>query len=110
MQRPRTTVLSAKPPTEPAKPVAPPWQETVAIVGGSLISLIVAIESQHAAGPALKAFSAAIRRKGEEAVAAGGSEAMEAVMKIVRDAAPDRAERREALIDAAWSGLPGWRS
>lgn len=110
MQRPRTTVLSAKPPTEPAKPTAPPWQETAAAVGGSLVSLVAAIESQPTAGPAMKAFRAAIRRKGEEAAAAGGSEVMDAVLRIVRDAAPDRAERREALIEAAWAGLPEWRS
>lgn len=35
---------------------------------------------------------------------------MDAVMKIVRDAAPDHADRREAMIETAWSGLPGWRA
>ena len=80
------------------------------MVGGSLVYLVAAIESQPSAGPAVKAFRTAIRRKGEEAAAAGGSEAMEAVLQIVRDAAPDRAERREALIEAAWADLPGWRS
>ena len=79
-------------------------------MGGALIYLVAAIESQPSAGPAVKAFRSAIRRKGEEAAAAGGREAMDAVLKIVQDAAPDRAERREALIDAAWSGLPEWRS
>ena len=110
VQRPRTTTLSANPPVEAAKPLAPSWQETAATVGGALIYLVAAIESQPSAGPAVKAFRTAIRPKGEEAAAAGGREVMEAVPKIVRDAAPDRAERREALIDAAWSGLPEWRS
>lgn len=110
MQRPRTTVFSAAPPAEPAKPVKPPWEETAATVGGALVYLVAAIENQPAAGPAVKAFRTAIRRKGEEAAAAGGREGMEAVLKIVRDAAPDRAERREALIDAAWTGLADWRS
>ena len=110
MMRPRTTVLSTSPPPKPAKAETPPWQETAVTVGGSLISLVVVVESQHTAGPALKAFNSAIRRKGEEAAAAGGNEAMEAVLQIVRDAAPDRAERREVLITAAWAGLPEWRS
>ena len=95
MIRPRTTVLSTNPPAEPTKPVSPSWQETAAMVGGSLVYLVAAIESQPSAGPAVKAFRTAIRRKGEEAAAAGGSEAMEAVLQIVRDAAPDRAERRK---------------
>ena len=110
MQRPRTTVHSAQPPTEPAKSVAPPWQETAALISGSLIYLVAAIESQPTAGPAMKAFNAAIRHKGEEAATAGGSEAMDAVLQIVCDAAPDRAERRETLINLAWSGIPEWRS
>ncbi|MCJ2043773.1 hypothetical protein MKK58_04370 [Methylobacterium sp. J-078] len=58
----------------------------------------------------MKAFQAAIRRKGEEASAAGDAEAMEAALRIVADAAPDRAERRESIIDKAWAGLNGWRS
>ena len=79
-------------------------------MGSALIYLVVAIESRPSAGPVVKAFRTAIRRKGEEAAAAGGSEVMEAVLKIVQDAAPDRAQRREVLIDAAWAGLPEWRS
>jgi len=57
----------------------------------------------------VKAYQAAIRRNGEEAAEAGGSEAMEAAPHFVRNAAPDRAERRESIIDKAWAGLPGWR-
>ena len=92
---------STNPPTEPAKPIAPSWQEIAALIGGSLIYLIAAIESQPTAGPAMKASNAVIHHKGEEAAASGGSEAMDAVLKIVRDAAPDCAERRETLVDVA---------
>ena len=91
-------------PAEPSSPAA------AIPIGRALLALVVVVEGQSSAGPAVKAYQTAIRRKGEETAAAGGSEAMEAVLQIVRDAAPDRAERREALIDAAWSGLPGWRS
>jgi hypothetical protein len=58
----------------------------------------------------VKAFQSAIRRKGEEASAAGGTEAMEAVLRQVVEEAPDRAQRREAIIGEAWTGLSGWRS
>ena len=57
----------------------------------------------------MKAFQAAIRRKGEDASAAGGPEAMEAALRCVADAARDRAARRENIIDEAWAGLTGWR-
>jgi hypothetical protein len=75
-----------------------------------MLSLVAAVESQPTAGPAVKAFQAAIRRKGEEAAAAGGREAMEAALKSVVNAAQDRSERRESIIDKAWAGLNGWRS
>ena len=35
---------------------------------------------------------------------------MNATLRIVADAAQDRAERRESTIDKAWVGLNGWRS
>jgi hypothetical protein len=116
MIRPRTTVPAsaapstpARPPAEPISP-APSWQEVVGPVAEALLSLVAAVESQPTAGPAVKAFQAAIRRKGEEASAAGGREAMEAALQIVAEAAPDRAERRDSIVDKAWAGLPDWRS
>ncbi|MEQ4599870.1 MAG: hypothetical protein ABN488_19125 [Methylobacteriaceae bacterium] len=116
MIRPRTTVPASAAPSAPARPPgdpispAPSWQEAVGPVAEALLSLVAAVESQPKAGPAVKAFQAAIRRKGEEASAAGGREAMEAALRIVAEAAPDRAERRDSIIDKAWAGLPGWRS
>ena len=109
MIRPRTTVLSSAVPQEPAAPPAPPWQEAIVPIADALLTLIAAVESQPSAGPAVKAFQAAIRRKGEEASAAGGLEAMDAALRMVADAAQDRSERRKSIIDKAWAGLPGWR-
>jgi hypothetical protein len=86
-------------------------RETIAPIVETLTAVIAAVESQPADGPAWKAFQSAIRRNGEEAAAAGGSDAMEGpVLHAVADAAPDRSERRETIICAAWVGLPGWRS
>ena len=107
--RPRTTMLSAAAPHSPARPLAPPWQEAIVPIADALLSLVAAVESGPTAGPAVKAFQAAIRRKGEEAAAAGGPDAMEAALRIVAGAAQDRAERRTRIIDKAWAGLTGWR-
>ena len=110
MIRPRTTVPISAAPLGPAATPAPPWQEAIAPIAEALLSLVAAVESGPTAGPAVKAFQAAIRRKGEEASAAGGREAMEAALRIVAEAAPDRAERREIIIEKAWAGLKGRRS
>jgi hypothetical protein len=109
MIRPRTTVPISAAPVGPEAAPAPSWQEAVVPIAEALLSLVVAVESQATAGPAVRAFQPAIRRKGEEASAAGGREAMEATLRIVADAAQDRAERRESIIGKAWAGLNGWR-
>ncbi|MET3695356.1 hypothetical protein [Methylobacterium goesingense] len=109
MIRSRTTVPISPASQEPAVHAASPWQEAIVPIADALLSLVSAVESGPTTGPAVKAFQAAIRRKGEEASAAGGSEAMEAALRIVANAAPDRAERRESIIDKAWAGLNGWR-
>lgn len=110
MIRPRTAVHLAEPahPQDPSP--APSAQETADIIGRSLLALVIVVEGQPSAGPAVKAYQAAIRRNGEEAAEAGGREAMEAALRFVMDAAPDRSERREGIIDKAWAGLNGWRS
>ena len=74
------------------------------------MAVVVAVESQPPDDRAWKAYQVQIREKGREAAAAGGREAMEAVLRAVVDTAPDRAERRESIIGAAWAGLPRWRS
>ena len=111
MIRPRTTVPISAAPLGPVEAsVKPSTQETADIIGRSLLALVIVVEGQPSAGPAVKAYQAAIRRNGEKAAQAGGSEAMEAALQFVRDAAPDRAERRESIIGKAWAGLPGWRA
>jgi hypothetical protein len=110
MKRPHTTGHLGVPPPQddPIAPVAQVQPPIVESVAAALLSLIAAVETQPA-GPATKAYRAAIRREGEEAAAAGGSEVLEAVLRQVCDAAPDRAERRERILAEAWAGLPGWR-
>ncbi|TXN25557.1 hypothetical protein FV220_18245 [Methylobacterium sp. WL19] len=109
MMRPRTTVpLSPAPTLREASP-APTWQVAIVPIAEAVIGLVAAVESQPTAGPAIRAFQAAIRRKGQDAAEAGGTEAMEATLRTAADAAPDRAERRKSIIDKAWTGLPGWR-
>ncbi|MCI9882835.1 MULTISPECIES: hypothetical protein [Methylobacterium] len=109
MIRPRTTMLSSAAPHAPEILSAPPWQDTIVPIAEALLSLVSAVENGPTAGPAVKAFQAAIRRKGEEASAAGGREAMESALRIVADAAQDRAERRDRIIGQAWAGLHDWR-
>lgn len=110
MIRPRTTGHLAEPIKPEEAPVKPVVGDTANAIGRSLLALVIVVEGQPSVGPAVKAYRAAIRRNGEEAAQAGGSEAMEAALQFVRNAAPDRAERRETIIDKAWSGLNGWRS
>lgn len=116
MKRPLTTSLASPPPDQPQEPKAEPaeaspppatWRETAPIVA-ALGAILSAMESGPKVGPAVKAYRSAIRRHGQDAAAIGGSDAMEAVLRRVVDAAPDQAGREAALTDA-WAGLPGWR-
>lgn len=111
MIRPRTTHSTASPTgasAEPDPPLSANWRDIAPIVA-ALVAILGAMESGPKVGPAVKAYRSAIRRQGQEAAASGGSEAMEAVLRQVVEAAPDQAER-EATITTAWAGLPGWRS
>lgn len=110
MKRPLTTGhLGASPPSTDSIEMAVPVQPAVTeAVVDALITLVAADETQPA-GPAMKAYRAAIRGKGGEIIASGNGEALEAVLRQVCDAAPDRAERRERILTEAWAGLPGWR-
>ena len=110
MIRPRTTGHLNNPTPQPRAVAEPSSQEAADLIGRSLLALVIVVEGQPLVGPAVKAYQAAIRRNGEEAAANGGREVMEAALRFVMDAAPDRAERREALINMAWAGLPEWRS
>lgn len=110
MMRPRTTVLLSAAPPQPEAHPAQTWQVAIVPIAEAVIGLVAAVESQLTAGPAVRAFQAAIRRKGEEAAEAVGAEAMDATLRIAADADPDRAQRRENIIAEAWTGLAGWRS
>lgn len=79
-----------------------------AAIAAALLSLVVALEGIPAGSPAGAAYTAAIRRRGEDLAAAGGVEALREARTAAIAAAPDRAETRAALIDAAWSTVPGW--
>lgn len=79
-------------------------------IGESLLALVMVVEGKPSAGPAVKAYQKAIRRRGEEAFAAGGSEAMQDALRVVIDADPDRAQQRERIIRKAWADLAGWQA
>ncbi|MCJ2131725.1 hypothetical protein [Methylobacterium sp. E-045] len=110
MIRPRTTGHLAETIQQPEAAAKPSSKESADLIGQALLSLVMVVESQPLVGPAVKAYQTAIRRNGEEASALGGQEAMEAALHFVIDADPAHAERRESIIDKAWTGLPGWRS
>lgn len=76
----------------------------------TLIALVVSIENTTTPSPTETAFHEAIRWKGEDLLQVGGPEALKYALAFIRDQAPAKAERRETILDEAWSGLPGWRS
>ncbi|TGD91806.1 hypothetical protein [Methylobacterium nonmethylotrophicum] len=77
-------------------------------ITAALLALLTALEGIPAGSPAGAAYTAAIRRRGEELAAVGGAEALRSAHAVVLAAAPDQAETRAALIDSAWSTIPGW--
>ena len=78
-------------------------------ITAALLALLTALEGIPAGSPAGAAYTAALRRRGEELAAIGGLEALRnARVVALAAAAPDHAEARAALIDAAWSTVPGW--
>lgn len=94
------TAPRLNPGTPPAP--RPPADHTAAV-----LALLAAAESLPAGAPAAGAFRAALRRKGEAAVEAGGGTALDAVLARVHAETPDRAPVRTAILAAAWAGLPG---
>ncbi|MCC0808696.1 hypothetical protein FPV16_21220 [Methylobacterium sp. W2] len=107
MMRPRTTghLSDSSAQTEPP---APSSSDIGTSIGQALLALVVVVEGKPSAGPAVKAYQTAIRRKGEEAAAAGGSEAMQEALRVMIDADPDRAQQRDRIVRKAWADLPGW--
>ncbi|MDP4027299.1 hypothetical protein Q8W71_32575 [Methylobacterium sp. NEAU 140] len=71
----------------------------------SVITLLNAIDRHVLGASAAIAFRSALRRKGIEADAAGGLQALDTLMDEVADADPDRADARTALLRSAWTDL-----
>lgn len=90
-----------------ATAVAPPPEPPTA---ASIITLVEAIEVHPAGAPAAVAFRLALARKGREADAAGGGQALDDLLREVALADPAKADARTAIILAAWTGLSGWSS
>lgn len=82
-------------------------QDAATITAG-LLALLTALEGIPAGSPAGAAYTAALRRRGEDLAVAGGVESLRDARTAAIAAAPDCAEARAALIDAAWATLPGW--
>lgn len=93
-----------------ARTFAPPSGGTLDTLEASLLALLTASERHEPDAPAATAFRSAMRGRGGDALAAGGIEAADYLLARVRQADPTKADVREAIIDVAWSGLPGWRS
>lgn len=76
-------------------------------VASSILVLVSGIERHDPSAPAALAFRSALRRKGQDLADAGGPAALADMLARIRAADPDRADAREAVITAAWAGLPG---
>lgn len=77
-------------------------------VTAALLALLTALEGIPAGSPAGAAYTAAIRRRGEELAAVGGADALRTAHAAALDAAPERAATRIAVLEAAWLTVPGW--
>ena len=89
---------------------APPPGGTLDTLETSLLALLTAAERHEPTAPAALAFRSAMRGRGRDALAAGGIEAAEYLLSRIRQDDPAKADVREAIIDVAWAGLPGWRA
>lgn len=89
----------------------PPVGGTIAAAETAILSLLTAAERHQVDSPAATAFIAAIRRKGEELLTAGGGgDVLDYMVNRIHAAVPEKAARRETILAAAWAGLPGWRN
>ncbi|TNC04641.1 hypothetical protein FF100_36435 [Methylobacterium terricola] len=78
-------------------------QDSATITSG-LLALLTALHGAPAGSPAASAYTAALRRRGEDLSAIGGRDALHEARAAAIAASPDHA----AAIDAAWSTIPGW--
>lgn len=81
-------------------------QDTSTITA-ALLALLTALEGIPAGSPAGAAYTTAIRR-GEELAAVDGAEALRTAHAAALGAAPERAEARTIVLNAAWMTIPGW--
>ena len=88
--------------TKTAPTPAGPVEAAVA----SLTALLASIDRSPSEAAAV-AFRAAIRRNGVNLRDAAGPEALAAVIKRIRDEAPDKAaaQERERIVLEAWKGI-----
>lgn len=78
-------------------------QDPATITAG-LLALLGALNGAPAGSPAGAAYTAALRRRGEDLAVAGGVEALREARAAAVTVSPDYA----AAIDAAWASVPGW--
>lgn len=95
--------------TTARRPAAAPAPTSPEQLGAATVALLVAIEGAPAGSPAATAYRSALRRKGQDLAAAGGPAALVDMLARVRTADAACADAREAIVDEAWAGLPGWR-
>lgn len=89
----------------------PPAGGTIAAAETAILLLLTAAEHQLVGSPAATACTAAIRRKGEELLTAGGAgDVLDYMANRIHAAVPEKAAQRERILAAAWVGLLGWRS
>ncbi len=84
-------------------------QDAATITVG-LLAILDALAGAPIGSPAAGAYTAAVRRRGEELAAIGGVHVLREARAAAIASAPDRNEARGALIDAAWSSILGWTS
>lgn len=94
----------------PVSPYVPPPPSSVDPAVEALTAMLAAMERPDAGSAAVNAYHTAIRRKGVEIAAELGVEALNDAYAAIRHQAPDRSGRREAVLNSAWSDLPGWQA
>ena len=89
----------------------PPTGGTVAAAETAILSLLAAAERHPRGSLTAMACTAAIRRKGEELLTAGGAgDVLDYMANRIHAAVPEKAAQRERILAIAWVGLPGWRA
>lgn len=72
-------------------------------------ALLFAAAGRVPEDPLVSGYLAGARVQGERLSKIGGAEAMRTVLDLVTKSEARAAHGRRRLLDAAWSGLPGWK-